>query len=86
MGGKGVLEVGIWCMKAQHEKPSLRSRQATTGMRTSLFAACVDGDKTASRERPQLLQESWVERPESRGQARPQQGILPKPHRIGRLL
>ena len=86
MGGKGVLEVGIRCIKAQREKPSLRSRQATAGMRTSLFAACVDGDKTASRERPQLLQESWVERPGNRGQACPQQGILPKPHRTGRLL
>lgn len=52
MGKKGVLEVGIQCMKAQSVKPSLRSRQATAGMRASLFTVCVEGDNTVSRERP----------------------------------
>ena len=83
MGEKGVLEVGIQCMKAQSVKPSLRSRQATEGMRASLFTACVEGNNTVSRERPSYRMSCGWRGWGAEVQARPKQGILPKPHRAG---
>lgn len=86
MGGKGVLEVGIQGMKAQRVNPSLRSRQATAGMRASLFAACVEGDNTVSREWPSCCMSRGWRGWGAEVQAHPKQGILPKPHRAGGLL